>query len=151
MRIRFLELLRAGWGTTLLAAPQAVLTEIRGVRVDRRAIVVTRILGGRQLVQATLSGVRPSPEVLAAGVWVDGVHALTAVGLALADRRRARVGVADGLVAALWAGLGWHDLHTGKTPPPAHERRRDQLARIVIGNLPGGRRLMAQAHRARAA
>ena len=149
MGLRYLEFLRAGWGAALLAAPRAVLTEIRSVQVDRKAIVVTRILGGRQLVQATLSGVRPSPEILAAGVWVDGVHALTAFGLALADRRRARIGVADGLIAALWASLGLHNLHTGTTPPPAHARHRDQLARKVIGALPGGSRLMAVADRAR--
>ncbi len=149
MKLRYREFLRAGWGAVLFAAPRAVLIEIRGVQVDRKAIVVTRILGGRQLVQAMLSGIRPSPEILAAGVWVDGVHALTAFGLALADRRRARIGLADGLVAALWAGLGLHNLHTGKIPPVAHARRRDQLARIVIGALPGGGRLMAAASRAR--
>lgn len=150
MGLRYLEFLRAGWGAALLAAPRTVLTAIRGVHIDRPAIVVTRILGARQLVQAVSSGVRPSPEILAAGVWVDAVHALTAFGLALADRRRARIGVADGLVAALWAGLGLHNLHTGQTPPPAHAHLRDQLARIVIGALPFGSRLMAVADRARA-
>jgi hypothetical protein len=146
MRLRYLELFRAGWGAVLLVAPDAVLTEVGGVQVDRKAIVVARILGGRQLVQAAFSGIRPSPEILAAGVWVDGVHALTAFGLALADRRRARIGVADGLVAASWAGLGLHDLRTGTTAPA--DGRRDQLARTVIGRLPGGSRLMAVAARA---
>jgi hypothetical protein len=147
MRLRYLELLRAGWGAVLLVAPGTVLTGLRGVQVDRKAIVVARILGGRQLVQAALSGIRPSPEILAAGVWVDGAHALTALGLALADRRRARIGVADGLVAASWAGLGLHNLRNDATAPA--DGRRDQLARIVIGRLPGGSRLMAVAARAR--
>lgn len=149
--VRYLEVIRAGWGAALLAAPRAVLTGMRAVHVDRKALVVTRILGARQLVQAVLSGVNPTPEILAAGVWVDAVHSLTAFGLAVADRNRARVGVVDGLVAALWARFGLHNLHTGTAPPKAHARRRDRLARIVIGALPGGRGLMDQADKARAA
>jgi hypothetical protein len=150
MSMRYLEFIRAGWGAVLLAAPRAVLTGVRAAHVDRKALVVTRIRGARQLVQASLSGINPTPEILAAGVWVDAVHSLTAFGLAAADRRRAHVGVADGLVAALWAGLGWHYLHTGSTSPIANAPRRDRLARTVIGALPGGRGLMAQGRRARA-
>ncbi len=149
--IRYLEFIRAGWGAALLAAPRAVLTGVRAVHVDRKALIITRILGARQLVQASMSGINPTPEILAAGVWVDAVHSLTAFGLAVADRNRARVGVVDGLVAALWAGLGLHNLHTGKAPPTTHARRRDRLARTVIGALPGGRGLMVQADKARAA
>jgi hypothetical protein len=121
MTIRYLEFVRAGWGALLLTAPRAVLTAVRAVHVDRKALAVTRILGARQLVQASLSGVNPTPEILAAGVWVDAVHSLTAFGLAAADRRRVRVGVIDGMVAAVWAGLGWHHLRANKTrqdPPP---------------------------------
>lgn len=107
MKFRAIELIRAGWGGVLLAAPTEVLSRIHGVRVDRKAIVVTRILGARHLVQAASSGVDPGPEELAAGVWVDTVHSATALGLALVDRRRARGGVTDAVVAASWAFLGW--------------------------------------------
>lgn len=151
VRIRYLEFLRGGWGAALLTAPRAALIRVHAVHVDRKALVVTRILGARQLVQALLSGINPTPEILAAGIWVDAVHSVTAVGLAAADHRRVRVGVVDGLIAALWAALGLHHLHAGKSPPPAHARRRDRLARKVIGALPGGRGLMAQADSARAA
>ncbi|EUA52984.1 hypothetical protein I550_4616 [Mycobacterium intracellulare 1956] len=92
MKFRAIELIRAGWGGVLLAAPTEVLSRIHGVRVDRKAIVVTRILGARHLVQAASSGVDPGPEELAAGVWVDTVHSATALGLALVDRRRAAAG-----------------------------------------------------------
>lgn len=150
MTVRYLEFVRAGWGAFLLMAPRAVLTAIQAVHVDRKALAVTRILGARQLVQASLSGANPTPEILAAGVWVDAVHSLTAFGLAAVDRRRGRVGVIDGTVAAVWAGLGWHHLHANKTRPFADVPRRDRLARTVIGALPGGGALMAEARKARA-
>lgn len=149
MKVRAIELIRAGWGAVLLAAPAEVLSHLQGVQVDREAIVVTRILGARHLAQALLSGVDPGPEVLAAGVWVDTVHSATALGLAAIDRRRARGGVTDAVVAASWAGLGWHHLRTGKDRTD-RVRGRDRLARVVVGALPGGRALMAQAHAVRA-
>lgn len=149
MKIRAIELVRAGWGGVLLAAPAGVLNRIQVVRVDRKAIVVTRILGARHLVQALLSGVNPGPEVLAGGVWVDSVHAATAFGLAAVDRRRIRAGVIDGVVAALWAALAFRHLHTGAVRTSG-VNRRDRLARFVVGVLPGGHRLMARAQAGRA-
>ena len=149
MTLRSIELVRAGWGAVLVTAPTRVLNRIHGVQVDDKAIAVTRILGARHVVQALLSGIDPGPEVLAAGVWVDAVHSLTAFGLAVVDRRRVRAGVTDGLVAALWAGLGWRHLRSGKARTGA-VRGRDRLARTVVGALPGGRGLMARAQAVRA-
>lgn len=149
MKFRGFELLRAGWGAVLLAAPAGVLNHIHGVEADRKALAVTRILGARHLVQASFSGINPGPEVLAAGIWVDTVHSMTAFGLAALDRRRARGGVVDGIVAASWAGLALRHLHHGNVRT-ASLRGRDRLARAVVGALPGGRRLMAQAQAVRA-
>jgi hypothetical protein len=152
MKFRGFELIRAGWGAVLLAAPARVLDHIHGVEVDRKALVVTRILGARHLVQASFSGINPSPEVLAAGIWVDAMHSMTAFGLAALDRRRVRGGVIDGLVAGLWGGLAVRHLygpHTGNARTGSL-RGRDRLARTVIGALPGGHRLMAQALAVRA-
>ena len=149
MKIRGIELIRAGWGAVLLASPAGVLNHVPGVEVDRTALVVTRVLGARHVVQALFSGIDPGPEVLAAGVWVDTVHSMTAFGLAVVDRRRARAGVADGAVAALWAGVGLRHLRTGKVRT-ATVRGRDRLARAVVWALPGGRRLMAEAQAVRA-
>lgn len=148
MKIRAIELIRAGWGAILVAAPGEVLEHIHGVRVDRKALIVTRILGARHLTQALLSGVNPSPEVLAAGVWVDTVHSATALGLAVVDRHRARGGVTDAVVAASWAVLGWRHLRAGKARTDG-VRGRDRLARTVVGALPGGRGLMARAQAVR--
>ena len=113
------------------------MTTVHHVRVDTKSLAVARILGARQLTQAALSGLRPSPEVLAMGVWVDAVHAMTAFGLAVLDRSRARAGLTDTAIAGLWAVIGYRDLVSAQPTPPAHQRRRDQLARIVLGARTG--------------
>ncbi|HZQ32793.1 MAG TPA: hypothetical protein VFB19_13785 [Mycobacterium sp.] len=138
---RAIELVRAGWGAALLLAPQHVMERVHHVDVDTKSVVVVRILGARQLTQATLSGFRPSPEVLAMGVWVDAVHALTALGLSAVDRARARGGLTDAAVAGVWAAAGYRDLaHSEATP--SHQRLRDRLARLVLGIVPGGGSLL---------
>jgi len=55
----------------LLFAPQVVLNRVHHVEVDTESVLVARVLGARHLTQAALSGINPSPEVLAMGVWVD--------------------------------------------------------------------------------
>ena len=84
MPVRRIELLRGGWGLGLLLFPTAILA-LDDAGTDRRGVLVTRILGARQLCQAILSGANPSPEVLAMGAWVDTAHAATALGLATLD------------------------------------------------------------------
>lgn len=151
MNIRRIELMRAVWGLALVIAPDAVLTRVHGLRVDGKTRVVARVLDARQLLQTLLSGINPSPEKLAAGVWVDSVHALTAFGLAAVDRARVRAGMVDGVVALSWAGLCARDLRVGNAPRTGAVRGLDQLARTVVGALPGGRGLMDRAQRVRAA
>jgi hypothetical protein len=148
-RYRKIEGARAAWGLALLVAPARTLAIVHGLTVDSRSRAVARVLGARHLTQATLSGVRPSPEVLAMGVWVDAVHAATAVGLAVLDRSRARAGLTDAAIAGVWAGAGFHDLDTAKATPPQHQRLRDTLAAIVLRYAPGGRPLLSRARRAR--
>ncbi|WP_255605675.1 hypothetical protein [Mycolicibacterium xanthum] len=143
--MRAIELGRAAWGAALLADPDAVLGTVHGLTVDDRSRVVARILGARQLTQATLSGLRPTPEVLAMGTWVDAVHALTALGLVVVDRSRARAGITDAVIAAGWAGAGWRDLRRAAPTPPAHRRVRDRLAVRLLHLAPGGRGLLRAA------
>jgi hypothetical protein len=143
-RSRKVELLRAGWGAALVVAPDQVMSNVHGLHVDRKSITVVRILGARHLIQAALSGLRPSPDVLAMGVWIDAVHALTALGLAVLDKRRARAGLTDAAFAGLWAGAGYHDLTSAQFPVPAHQLRRDRLARMVLGVVPGGGTLLSK-------
>lgn len=141
---RAIEAGRAAWGAALLAAPRAVLRNVHHLDADTTTLVVARILGARQLGQAALSGIRPSPEVLAIGVWVDTAHALSAAGLALADRSRDRAGLTDTAVAAAWAVLGYRDLRRAAASPLRHDRRRDRLARTALRFAPGGGLLLRQ-------
>ncbi len=149
--LRGVEVSRALWGLALLTRPQDVLRQVHRIQVDRPSIVVARILGARHLVQAVLSGVRPSPEVLAMGVWVDGAHAATAVGLAVVDRDRSSAGLVDTVAATAWASAGLHDLRHAAATPTAHDRRRDAIARAVLRRVPGGRPLLGQIAAAREA
>lgn len=142
MQPRKIELARAVWGGALLFAPRVVLTRIHHVEVDTKGVAVARILGARHLSQAALSGINPSPEVLAMGVWVDTAHAATAFALAVADRGRARAGLTDTVVAGAWAAVGYRDLNRAPATPPAHDRRRDALARGVLTRVPGGSSLL---------
>lgn len=143
-RYRYVELVRGTWGVVLFAAPERVLGMVHGLRVDAKSLVVGRILGARHLTQASLSGLRPSPEVLAMGVWVDAVHALTALGLAVIDPRRARAGLTDTAIAAVWAAVGYRDLKTARATPPEHQRMRDRLAITMLSRAPAGLMLRRQ-------
>lgn len=146
MQLRLIELARAGWGGVLLLAPRMVLETIQHGNVDRKSVLVARILGLRHLTQAALSGVGPSPQVLAMGVWVDTAHSAIAVALAAVKRTRARAALTDAAVAGLWAAAGDRDLRTGRATPPAHDRLRDALARRVLALVPGGEALAGRAN-----
>ncbi len=147
-KFRPIELVRVGWGASLLLWPRPVLDHLYDVKVDAKSVAVTRVLGARQLAQAALSGVQPSPDVLAMGIWVDAVHAMSALGLAAVDRSRARAGLIDLTVAGAWAALGYHDLVSGVADTGKHDRLQDRLARRVLAFVPFGRPLLqcAAAH-----
>ena len=147
--MRSIEILRAAWGAALLCAPRPVLEQVNHASVDATSLAVARILGARHLAQAVLSGLSPTPEVLAMGVWVDAVHAGTAAALVVVDPARSRAGIADAAVAATWAGLGYRDLATARTTTTGHEHRRNQLARWALGWLPAGGGLRRRAAAAR--
>jgi hypothetical protein len=140
-QLRGVELLRAGWGAALLVAPRHVLRPLR-VDVDTASVVTARVLGARHLAQAALSGLRPSEDVLALGVWVDVVHSLTAVGLAVADPARSWAAGTDAVVAGTWAALGERDLKHPSNPPVTDQRWRDAAARWVLAHVPLGSRLL---------
>lgn len=145
---RRLELVRAGWGLVVLTRPRPVLSAT-STGADQTMVVVGRVLGARHVTQAVLSGARPSPDVLAMGVWVDAVHALCALGLAAASRRRTGAGVGDALASLGWAVVGYRDLVTPRTVVPDNTRRRDAMARWTLARVPAGARLRRLAERER--
>lgn len=142
MRWRRIELVRGAFGMALLVAPRPMLRHVHRVEADSVSVAVARVLGVRQLTQAVLSGVRPSPEVLAMGVWVDLAHATSALGLAAVDRSRGFAGLFNAAAATGWAGSGYTTLRTGPVTQPSHERVRDRLARVTLERVPGGAPLL---------
>ncbi|WP_460866229.1 hypothetical protein [Rhodococcus aerolatus] len=138
---RRLELVRGTWGAACLLAPRAVLRSW-GAHRDTTSVVVTRVLGVRHLTQAALSGSAPTPRTLAMGTWVDAVHSLTALALAVRDPHRARAGVGDAAVAALWAAAGLRDLRRSEPGPEVPASRRDRAAQAVLPRVPGGAPLL---------
>ena len=150
MTLRRVEIARGAWGLVLLLAPTAVLNRVHHVQLDRRAVMVARVLGARHLSQAVLSGVHPSPEVLAVGAWVDAAHSATAVAFAVADPARARAALSDAVVAGSWSALGYRDVTAARPTPPGHDRWRDRLALLALRVVPGGDDLAQRARAARA-
>lgn len=76
---------------------------VGGFRVDGRARQVVRVLGVRDMLQAAVTASKPSRAVLVSGAAVDGLHALSMVGLGLVDRRRRRAAGVSAAVAGLLA------------------------------------------------
>ncbi|MDQ6783184.1 MAG: hypothetical protein M3063_07040 [Actinomycetota bacterium] len=95
---------RTGWGLLLLGAPGLAVRAAGGTdeRASRR---VVRVLGARHLAEAGLEA-RHGPGVRRAGGAVDLLHAVTAVGFGVADRRWRRPALADAVVASAFAATG---------------------------------------------
>lgn len=95
---------RLAWGGLLLLAPGALLRPVGPATTT--AVRTLRVLGARHLVQAAVTVRRPTRGVFAAGAAVDGLHALTDLALAAADRRQRPAALTDAAVAAGWMLLG---------------------------------------------
>ena len=97
--------LRIGWGAALIAAPRPLLRGLARVDdpADRVAVAVLRVLGARHVAQAVVEALWPQPVVRYLGTAVDGLHALTAVGLAVLNPRWRRGALTDTAIAASFA------------------------------------------------
>jgi hypothetical protein len=105
-------LARVAWGAALATVPDRILGVTQPNRPDTpMAPRLLRVLGIRHLLQAGVETLAPAPAVHYLGAVADGLHALSGVGLAVADRRWRRAALIDsaiaatfGLAAALTAG-----------------------------------------------
>lgn len=105
--MRRAALVRAIYGAILLVAPGKVIQTLTGERPPPdRAVLVGRVLGARQLLQAlTVDRVR-SPGWLLIGTLVDVVHAVSMVGLAAVADQRRWLPALDAVLAGTWAATG---------------------------------------------
>ncbi len=95
--------IRLGWGTTLLAAPAALVALASDQPATTPARVVVRVLGGRHVLQAAALLRWPSPAAANAAAAVDAAHALTAFALAAGSSRWRRTASLDALAAVALA------------------------------------------------
>ena len=105
---------RAVLGAGHLAFPGWAVQKIARRPAGTRARRVIQLLGARQLLQAALTGARPTGAVLAVGAGIDALHAASMLALA-ASRREWRVpALTDATVAAGLAVLGAAAIRTAR-------------------------------------
>ena len=132
------EVLRIVYGMVQLVAPARVARVVGG-RLDHRARVVARVLGARHVVQGCVSAAAPDAVVLALGAEVDLLHAASMVALAVVDRRRRRIALADACVAASFTGL----VSSPGAPRSRHARPGTITERRRVGSAASGARRLA--------
>ncbi len=111
---RALGAARGLWGLICLLRPDEV-ARVAGSRPDRHATMFTRVLGGRELLQAAATAATPTVNVVRVGIAVDLTHALTMAALARTDPIRRRPALLNALAATGWALLA-HLLRPITTP-----------------------------------
>ena len=94
----------------MLAAPAAVGRVLGLAPGDRRALLLLRVLGARDLGQAVLAGTAPPPALRRLGAGVDALHAASMVALAAVSRDHRRpamisAALADRLDRSVATGL----------------------------------------------
>jgi hypothetical protein len=94
---------RAAWGAGCLLAPAAVGRVLGLAPGDRRALLLLRTLGARDLGQAVLAATAPPPALRRLGVAVDALHASSMVALAAVSRDYRRPALTSALIATSWA------------------------------------------------
>jgi hypothetical protein len=114
---------RAGFGLAQLAGPWPTSERSGGQRL-------TQLLGVRNLVQAGLSGPRPTVPVLALGVEVDLLHALTMVAVALTRRSARGAALAQATVALGFAVAGAVAAQRAAQAPIVVHQGRFNLLRV---------------------
>jgi hypothetical protein len=136
-----LYVVRGGYGALQLISPTLVSGWLR-CRLDARGQSVARVLGARQLTQALASGPVPGYPVLAVGVEVDLLHAVSMLALALADQRR-RPAFTDALIAgafSLAGALAAREAVHQAPPQPGNavqELRQKWADRVAAACVPG--------------
>jgi hypothetical protein len=143
--IRGVALLRAVVGAALAAFPGRVASAAEGRPAAPLACLFTRVLGVRQLTQATLTLTAPQLLTPSRGAIIDGLHTATAIVLAAMSPRHRRAALVNAALAATFCGLGVAgaheqrvvDVEPAKEVPPMPqqhaarepERRRRELPR----------------------
>lgn len=103
MTVNRLEIMRAGLGLCQLISPELLASRVARDPLTRESRIVIRILGARHLLQALLLCRTDSHSLRRVGGVVDTLHALSMVGLGVADGKRRRLALVDASVAGSFA------------------------------------------------
>lgn len=104
--MKFLNLLRSVIGRMEWSRPDALGRLWGAPTEDPRFDRVARVLGARQVIQATITSLRPTRVIMSLGVLVDALHGLSMLGLALIDKRYRRAALTEATLAGTFAGIG---------------------------------------------
>jgi hypothetical protein len=96
---------RGAYGLAELAVPRTAMQAFR-ISPRRSSVLLTRLLGARELAQVTVSAVVPTRAVLGVGLAVDVLHALSMVGVATVSRRHRRAALTSAAMTSLFALAG---------------------------------------------
>lgn len=102
---------RACYGWLLACAPRRMIRVGTAEPPGPQVVAVTRVLGGRHLLQALLTATAgtagmPPATVLAAGAAIDTGHAFSMAGLAVMSRPLRRAALTDAALETGLAALG---------------------------------------------
>lgn len=136
--LRPAEIARALWGACLVIRPRDVLALVHHAPTDPLTVAVARVLGARHLAQAAATVHRPSPELVAVGVYSDASHALSMIALAVASSSRRRAGLTDAAIALAFAAAGSAGLRSPAPRDRQQAGRAATLARTFLVRVPGG-------------
>jgi hypothetical protein len=100
---RGVVVVRALWGAGCLVAPAVVGRAMGLDSGDRRARLLLRVLGARDLGQAALAATAPPPALLRLGAGVDALHAASMVALAAVAPDYRRPALTSATLATVWA------------------------------------------------
>jgi hypothetical protein len=100
---------RAAWGVGCIAAPATVGRALGLAPGDRRARLLLRLLGARDLGQAVLAGSAPPPALLRIGAGIDALHAASMVGLAVVSKDYRRPALTAAAIATGWTVASLRD------------------------------------------
>lgn len=104
---RALQLIRAGYGATLLLVPGPAIRLATGHVPSSRTRRTARLLGARHLVQSALTAVVPLPVTFSIGGQVDAAHAASMLLLAAVSRPDRRAALTDALTETAFAAAGF--------------------------------------------
>jgi hypothetical protein len=100
---------RAAWGAGCLAAPATVGRALGLAPADRRARLLLRLLGARDLGQAVLAATAPPPALLRAGAGLDALHAASMLALAAVSPHYRRPALTSAAIATGWTVASLRD------------------------------------------